>query len=120
MRDNDDRGIVGDGAQRSAQAARAARYFGGDALIAFLNTSGAGNNPELVRAFAKIGSMMSEDSLKIGKAHGFSITPDEARREAQKLMAKDAYTKRDHPEHAATVEQVQQLFERAYSEAGQG
>lgn len=100
-----------------ATAARAARYFGGQGLIDFLNQSGAGNHPELVRAFAKVGSMMTEDTLKIGKAHGFSITPEEARREAQKLMAKDAYMKRDHPEHEATVEQVQQLFERAYGEA---
>lgn len=99
-----------------AQAARAARYFGGQQLIDFLNQSGVGNNPELVRTFAKIGSMMTEDSLKIGRAHGFSITPDEARREANKLMASPAYTNRDHPEHGSIVEQVQQLFERAYSD----
>jgi hypothetical protein len=99
-----------------SQAARAARYFGGQPLIDFLNQSGVGNNPELVRAFAKIGSMMTEDTLKIGKAHGFSITPDEARREANKLMASPAYTNRDHPEHGTIVEQVQQLFERAYDE----
>ncbi|NOT42370.1 MAG: hypothetical protein HOP13_17990 [Alphaproteobacteria bacterium] len=100
------------------QAARAARYFGGQPLIEFLNQSGIGNNPELVRAFAKIGSMMTEDSLKIGRAQGFNITPEEARREAAKLMATQAYNIRHHPEHAATVEHVQQLFERAY--AGEG
>jgi hypothetical protein len=99
-----------------AQAARAARYFGGQQLIDFLNQSGAGNNPELVRAFAKVGSMMTEDSLKIGRSHGFAITPDEARREANKLMASPAYTNRDHAEHGSVVEQVQQLFERAYSD----
>ncbi len=98
-----------------AQAARAARYFGGEPLIEFLNQSGVGNNPELVRAFAKVGSMMTEDSLKIGRAQGFSISPDEARREAAKLMATQAYNIRHHPEHAATVEHVQQLFERAYA-----
>jgi hypothetical protein len=98
-----------------AQAARAARYFGGEPLIEFLNQSGIGNNPELVRTFAKIGSMMTEDSLKIGRAHGFSITPEEARREATKLMGSPAYTNRDHAEHGSTVEQVQQLFERVYS-----
>jgi hypothetical protein len=97
-----------------AQAARAARYFGGQSLINFLNESGMGNNTELVRAFAKIGSMMTEDTLKIGKAQGFSLTPDEARREANKLMASEAYTKRDHPEHSATVEHVSHLFEHAY------
>lgn len=97
------------------QAKRAARYFGGQSLIDFLNESGAGNNPELVRAFAKIGSMMTEDSLKIGRSHGFSITPEDARREANKLMASPAYTSPNHPDHRSMVEQVQQLFERAYS-----
>jgi hypothetical protein len=100
-----------------AQAARAARYFGGQSLVSFLNESGMGNNTELVRAFAKIGSMMTEDTLKIGRAQGFAMTPDEARREANKLMASDAYTKRDHPEHATTIEHVQQLFEHAYPDA---
>ena len=99
-----------------AQAARAARHFGGQSLIDFLNASGMGNNVELVRAFAKIGALMSEDTLKVGKAHGFALTPTEARREAAKLMASPAYTKRDHPEHAHLLEQVTQLFERAYEE----
>jgi hypothetical protein len=98
-------------------AARAARYFGGQGLVNFLNESGMGNNTELVRTFAKIGSMMTEDTLKIGKSQGFSMTPDEARREANKLMASEAYTKRDHAEHAATVEHVQHLFEHAYPDA---
>ncbi len=99
-----------------AQAARAARYFGGDTLIGFLNDSGAGNNPDLVRAFAKIGAMMSEDSLKGGEAQNFSLAPDEALREARKLMSKPGYAKRDHPEHAGLVEKVQRLFEQAYAE----
>jgi hypothetical protein len=101
-----------------SQAARAARYFGGQSLVNFLNESGMGNNPELVRTFAKIGSMMTEDTLKIGKSQGFSMTPDEARREANKLMASEAYTKRDHPEHGSVVEHVQHLFEHAYPDAG--
>jgi hypothetical protein len=99
-----------------SQAARAARHFGGQGLIDFLNQSGAGNNPALVRAFAKVGAMMAEDTLKTGKAHGFALSPDEARREANKLMAAPAYTNRDHPEHGSIVEQVQQLFERAYGD----
>lgn len=101
-----------------SQAARAARHFGGQGLIDFLNQSGAGNSPALVRAFAKVGAMMAEDTLKVGKAHGFSLSPDEARREANKLMAAPAYTNRDHPEHGAIVEQVQQLFEQAYRNEG--
>ena len=45
-----------------------------------------------------------------------TISADEARREANRLMASNEYTNRDHPEHGETVEKVQQLFEMAYSD----
>lgn len=42
-----------------AQAARAARFFGGSELIEWLNKTGHGNAVELVRAFAKVGEYIS-------------------------------------------------------------
>jgi len=101
---------------RVAQAARAARYFGGDSLIAFLNDSGAGNNPDLVRAFARIGATMSEDRLKGGSVQTLSLGPDEALQEARRLMLNPGYARRDHPEHTGLVERVQALFELAYAD----
>lgn len=101
-----------------AQAARAARYFGGETLISFLNDSGAGNNPDLVRAFAKIGALLSEDNLKSGDTQSLTLPPGEALRQARKLMGKPGYTKSGHPEHTSLVEKVQLLFEQAYSGEG--
>lgn len=101
-----------------AQAARAARYFGGETLLSFLNDSGAGNNPDLVRAFAKIGALLSEDNLKSGDSQSLTLAPDEAMRQARKLMGKPGYTKSGHPEHSSLVEKVQRLFEQAYGGEG--
>lgn len=97
-----------------AHAARAARHFGGDALIEYLNGSGAGNNPHLIRAFAKIGQALREDKMPGGGPSSGALTPEQARVEANKLMASEAYRKREHPEHADVVRRVQQLFESAY------
>jgi len=97
-------------------AAKAARMVGGDALIEALSSSGAGNNPEIIRAFAKIGAMMGEDKMRMGQASGFGLTPEEARVEAQKLMKSPGYTNKGDPEHAAIVEKVQALFSQAYPE----
>lgn len=98
-------------------ASRAARYLGGDELIAALEESGAGNNPQIIKAFAKIGGMLKEDQMRQGTPSGFNLTPEEARTEANKLMASDAYTKTGHPEHAAVVQKVQALFRQAYPES---
>jgi len=94
----------------------AAKHFGGDALVQFLNASGLGNAPELIRAFAKVGSQMTEDQLKVGQSSGFGLTPEQAQREAKKLMASEAYQKRDHPEHAEVHEKVAALFSQAHPE----
>jgi len=95
-------------------ASRAARMIGGDALIEALETSGAGNNPEIIKAFAKVGAMMGEDKMKAGLPSGFGLTPEEAKVEANKLMASDAYMNRGHAEHSAVVQKVQSLFKQAY------
>lgn len=100
-----------------ALAQRAAKHYGGDAFVKLLNESGLGNNPDFIRTFAKVGETMKEDSLIAGQSSGFKLTPDQARAEANKLMATEAYTKRDHVEHAATVDKVKRLFEAAYPDA---
>jgi hypothetical protein len=96
------------------QASRAVRQFGGDEVIQLLNESGYGNHPALVRMMAKIGGMMTEDSLKVGRGAGSGLTADEAQVEYKKLMGSEAYRRGDHPEHADVVRKVQQLFEQSF------
>lgn len=51
-------------------AQRALDQFGTPELKEYLNTTGLGNHPDLVKTFVKIGKSMSEDGMVTGKEHG--------------------------------------------------
>lgn len=51
-------------------AQRALDTFGTPALKEYLNGTGLGNHPELVKAFVKVGKAMSEDGMVTGKESG--------------------------------------------------
>jgi hypothetical protein len=103
-------------------AARTAKRFGGDELIAALNESGFGNNPHLVRAFAKIAGMIAEDTIK---SDGTPTAPagDAALAEIARIQGealkdpKHPWINADHPEHAAVLERMRALFTAAHPPA---
>lgn len=105
-----------------ALASRAARRFGGEPLIQALNDSGFGNNPHLVRAFAKIGGMLAEDHLRGGRAPGLSLGRDEALREIARIQGdangngKHAYWDSAHPEHDQVIRRLEALNRIAHGE----
>ena len=51
-------------------AQRALSRLGTPALREYLNSSGGGNHPEMIRIFAKVGSMIQEDNPPNGGAGG--------------------------------------------------
>lgn len=51
-------------------AQKALDTFASKEFREFLDTTGLGNHPEMVRAFAKVGKLMSEDSFVTGQANG--------------------------------------------------
>ncbi|MFK0382840.1 hypothetical protein [Agrobacterium sp. NPDC090273] len=53
-----------------SNAQRALSTLGTPALKEYLNASGGGNHPELIRIFAKVGSMIREDNPPTGGADG--------------------------------------------------
>lgn len=62
-----DKEIGGDNLTSSLSAAqRALDKFGTPELKTYLDTTGLGNHPELVKAFVKIGKAMSEDGMVTG------------------------------------------------------
>lgn len=99
--------------QKLSLASRAAKHFGGDDLIKALNDSGFGNNPHLIRALAKVGANLGEGGLTTGGSGGFAMTPQEALKEANRIMGDRSgpYWAKDHPEHNETVKRVNALFE---------
>ncbi|MCW1826506.1 peptidase [Enterobacter asburiae] len=66
-----DKEIGGDKLTANLSAAqRALDLFGGPVLKEYLNTTGLGNHPDLVKAFVKIGKAMSEDGMVDGSNQG--------------------------------------------------
>lgn len=51
-------------------AQKALDTFASKEFREFLDTTGLGNHPEMVRAFAKVGKLMSEDSFVTGQSSG--------------------------------------------------
>lgn len=66
-----DKEIGGDKLTGNLSAAqRALDQFGTPELKEYLNTTGLGNHPDLVKTFVKIGKAMSEDGMVTGKQSG--------------------------------------------------
>jgi hypothetical protein len=97
-------------------ASRAVLHIGGQELVDAMNQTGVGNNPLLVKAFAKVGEMLGEDTLKIGKADGMRMTPAEALSEANKIMRSEDYNSPDPNVRKLAVDKAQALFAQAYPE----
>ena len=51
-------------------AQKALDTFASKEFREFLDSTGLGNHPEMVRAFAKVGKLMSEDSFVTGQGNG--------------------------------------------------
>jgi hypothetical protein len=106
---------------RKVEAARRAVRSFADAEAWGALEEGLGNDPRLVRMFARIGERMAEDHLEEGRGGGFLKTPAEAREEIARLQGETdfmaAYRENVHSGHRVAVERMQQLFEMAYPES---
>ena len=104
--------------QRLRAAARAARDFGGEPLIALLEETRLGDDPRVIRAFARIAERIGEDGLaggEGGEGRGdFGLSADGARREIARLMTQPAYFDADHLDHVRSVARMKDLFAAAY------
>lgn len=100
--------------QNIGLAREAVKRFGGDEALAYLNTSGMGNDPTLIRLMSKVGKAIAADEvIGAGGRTKFAPTPDEARREIARLYTDQEFLKgymdNMHPSHKAAVEQMRQL-----------
>ncbi len=101
------------------QAQRAFAQFSTPEFNALMDETGLGNHPEVIKAFAKIGSMIGEDRLVVGTGLGqSSITPFDAKEQIQSLYADQDFSKayRDNtdPGHRAAMDKMDKLFKTAY------
>jgi hypothetical protein len=105
--------------ERVALAGRALKHVGGDALIALMNEElkgggMIGDNPAVLRAFAKLGEQLGESVLKTGAGGSQAMTPAQAETEARRIMATPEYTSKDPAIRNAAIEKVNKLFGLQY------
>lgn len=93
----------------------AAREYGGDELVGFLNESGVGNNPVVIKAFAKIGRELM-GSGKITTDGKNTITPADLDAQITDFRAKHekALFDASHPDHSSRSAEYQRLFEQRW------
>jgi len=103
--------------QNLRKAKLAVLEFGGQDFQAYLNESGLGNDPQLIKAFSKIGdSFFKEDKFNAEGKPAYSMSPDEAQAKINTIMGdfNGPYFNAMHPDHKRTVDEVQKLYQMAY------
>lgn len=100
--------------QNLFKAKAAVNEFGGEDLKNYLNESGLGNDPNLIKAFAKIGeNFLKEDSFEEQGKPAYAMSPAEAQEKANAHMAdfNGAYYNSSHPDHKRVVDEVNKMFQ---------
>jgi len=99
-------------------AQRAVEEFGGEELVSALNNTGAGNNPHIIKAFAKMSEFLKEDKTVAGAGTTGAMTPVQLVEKAKNMMADPAhpFNNKAHPNHEAAKKEVAHLYSLAYPE----
>lgn len=110
----------GNGFDRQVSTAKNAvkvldQALGGNRLVKALDETGAGNHPEMIAAFAKIGEMLGERPVIDGVGvNTFAITPAEAKERIAEIEANPAYWDASHPESKILRDKRSKYYEIVY------
>lgn len=97
-----------------AQAGKVLKELGDEKLSQALIRTGAGNDPEIIKFFAKIGeTLWKEDVVVGGPSSPTGLTPSEAKAQYTQIMGDHShpYWVKEHPGHKDAVAKVQQLIQ---------
>lgn len=101
-----------------ARAKAALQKYADPDYYAFLNESGAGNDPRMIRAWIKIGEELAGDERLKGNAEPQPLPADLDRAIADfRNKYQKALFEKDHPDHGLRVKEYQKLFEARYGDA---
>jgi len=93
-------------------ATRALEVYGDDELRDMISNTSAGNNPAVIKFFARLGQEVTEDMAKNTQNNRLAVSPLDAKEEINKIMLDG-----NHPYHKGdqmAVEKMRQLHEKAY------
>ena len=104
--------------ERVDLARRAVDTYGDAQLKEWLDSSGMGNNPMMLRMFSKMGEGLAEGRSDSSGQRSFTMPPAQAKQEIARYNRDSdfmtAYSSGDHQGHAAAVEKMDSLFKLAY------
>lgn len=110
----------GEGYDKQIALARmAVREVGGNDFVEYMNKSGMGNDPQLIRFMAKMGKALGEDKLRgdtSGRMGG--MTPEEINDEINRITLDPGspYHDSGHMMHKTTVDKVAALYKKLYGD----
>ena len=101
------------------QAQRAFAQFSTPEFNEIMDETGLGNHPEVIKAFAKIGSMIGEDKLVVGTGLGRSQmsvhdAQDQIQSNYRDAEFSKAYRDNRNPGHKNAMDTMDKLFKSAY------
>lgn len=104
----------GNGFEKNLETAKAAvNTLTDDSFKAFLDKSGLGNHPEMVKMFTAIGSQLNEDTFDRNTVKNLGLTKEEASDNLNSIMGnmEHPYWVKDHPNHNKAVQEVLKFHE---------
>mgnify|MGYP003636725543 FL=1 len=105
--------------EKMNMAKNAALEFGGEDLMKVLDSSGLGNDPAIIKAFANIGkAIMNDEIVGGGGRQGFMMSPAEAKSQIANMKRDPnflaSYQDQGHIAHKESVAEMAKLYELAY------
>jgi hypothetical protein len=103
----------GQGYDKEVAKARAAvKEFGDEKLTKYLNDSGLGNDPMLIRLLAKAGAVLGEDKIRGDGGGRMGKTPAEIQREINVVMGNPGhpYFDQTHPGHKQAIADMSEMY----------
>jgi hypothetical protein len=101
---------------KKIRAAQRGLQVYGDPEIAELMNTAAGNNPAVVKLFARLGAEVTEDMTQNTQNNNLAISRLDAKDEIEQIFTNydHPYFNGKHPEHKSAVERVRQLHEKVH------
>jgi hypothetical protein len=106
-----------DGNLQTAKAAL--KQFGDEHYLAWLDSSGAGNDPNMIRVWQKVGKALMGDTQLKGEPQQQSRTPADINKAIEEHRAKHSAALYDkmHPEHKIRVDELTELHNQKFAVA---
>ncbi len=91
------------------------KKFGNEKLVANLEESGFGSNPDVIELLANVGAQFSEDQLGELGGSNIGMNPEQAKQEISTVTKQIMDTKQDDPIYKELLKKKDSLYKIAYS-----